>query len=300
MEQFRVIRRVAKPFTGLFIFIVSLGIVSVVLTLVSARVLQLVTDAAFYGDFSSFLFSVKLLIAVGLSAVILAYLKTRYSATFAQKVLANLREKACRAVIAARTDALECNNPGDVLSRVSNDLNLSEKLFSQHLQQSLVKPLTSVAALVYMLLLSVPLTLLTIAIIPLAMLAAAKLSQPMSQLGARYQSSLSRLNSLVQESLKGIRVVKAYALEGRLKGDFAALAQAVAENQVKMARRMAVLYALSGFLMILPLIATFGVGGYFVIQGAVTVGGLLAFINLLSHATFPLTELASLLGEIRK
>lgn len=268
-------------------------------TLVLARLLQEAVDSAVLMDSYYFAASLKLLAAVTLASLSLAYLRTYSAAGFSERALLALRERIASSLVAAQAKDIERLASGDTLSRLSNDLSRIGIMLSSYLPDLLLRPLLATASLVFLLHIHPVLTLLTVAVMPLAILIAGRVSRPLTDMGTEVQATLGTVTSVANETLGGIETIRAYGMEDDYITRHRRAVKAWMVSSLMMVRRMALLHSLSGALAVLPFLVCFGVGGFMVIGTQITLGQLFAFVTLLNHLTFPLSGLPPLLGQIQ-
>jgi ATP-binding cassette subfamily B protein len=112
------------------------------------------------------------------------------------------------------------------------------------------------------------------------------------------QQKLDKLNNVMQENLSGVRVVKAYVRADYENERFAEANQDFTQQNISAMRLMAVLMPLMMILMNLGSVAIIWFGGLEVIQGAMTIGEIIAFTNYLMTAMFPMLMLAMIVGVL--
>ena len=275
------------------------SLLTTAVTLLQARMVQELVDTALLGDARLFAVPLSLLAVVVLASLVLAYVRPYAAAAFSERALLDLRERLGRRLLSTRYAEVERLAGGDALSRLSNDLGRIKVLLSSELPDIFFRPVLAVAAFVYLMHIHPWLTLLTVAIMPVAMLAAGWLSRPLAETGRQVQEHLGRVVGIARETLTGIETVRAYRMERSCAVRHRGAVEAWVRSSFSMMRRISLLYGLSGTLSVLPFLVCFGIGGFWVIRAQLTLGQLFAFVSLLNHLTFPLSALPPLLGEMR-
>ena len=182
---------------------------------------------------------------------------------------------------------------GDILSRITNDIETMSGTLNQSLTQLITSSTTIIGVLIMMVWISPIMTLASLIIIPLSM------SVMMLVLGKSYiyfgkqQESLGTLNGIIEETYSGHSVVKAYNAETDAEEKFEEV-----NGELKHSAKMA--QFLSGLLEpIFMLVGNLGyvvvsvMGGILVIQRAITIGDVQAFIQYIMNFTSPLGELGA-------
>lgn len=182
---------------------------------------------------------------------------------------------------------------GEIMSRVTNDIeNVSSTLNSSAIQ-IFSSVLTLVGTLGVMLWLSPLLTLLTFIVVPLMALGMRWITRRTGPLFKERQRNLGELNGYIEETLSGQRIIKAFSQEERVIRGF---------EERNMRIRISAFWAqtISGFipklmngLNNLSFAIVAGIGGILAIQGSVTVGVIIIFVEYARQFTRPLNDLAN-------
>ncbi|HHY12383.1 MAG TPA: ABC transporter ATP-binding protein [Firmicutes bacterium] len=282
------------------IVMIAVGLLTAAAVLLTARVLQGVINAMVAGDNPALYKYVQYAVFVGAVSICLAYLRTYTATSLTERIVADLRLDAAKSISNAQVSVLEQRASGDILSVLSNDLGTISFTLSNHLPRLLLQPILAVAALTYLIWTNWQLTLVVMVLLPAFMLLAGKMSAPIQRLGVAMQQSLAKVSQVAQEHIRAISTVKALTLESTAASKHETAVADSVKHEIDFAKRMIWISGLSGGFTILPFIVCFGFGGYLTIRGHLSPGQLLAFIQLLGHATFPITGLAPLLGELRR
>ena len=288
------------PKKGLLVTGVIMTIVISILSVAFSYILKLLIDAAVDGNSTIFLNILILTGALVLSVVVLQYFKTRTLGGYTENGLMILRHRFASKMNTISIDAMQLSHSGDMLSRGTNDMNRVRNFTRSLLPRLIEIPLSAVLALGVLIFLSWKLTLITLALIPVLVIGSTFLSKPIASVSRTVQQRLGRVNQTVTDYIKGVEVSKAYTLERALESKHDKAVKESVDGGKKLAKRRAMLEVFSMVFGIIPFIVTFVLGGYFVIQGEMTMGGLLAFINLLNLLTFPLSQMSVMIGEAKR
>jgi ATP-binding cassette subfamily B multidrug efflux pump len=142
------------------------------------------------------------------------------------------------------------------------------------------------------------LTLVILPILPVALLmfmTFGRLSQPMFM---QVQVRLSRLNTILQENLAGMRVVKAFAREAQEQARFAAAAGDLMQQQIKLSRLFAFLFPVVFLIAYLGQAAVLYFGGQQIIGGTLSIGEWQKFSLYLVYIFFPLGQLGFIISQM--
>lgn len=184
------------------------------------------------------------------------------------------------------------NRTGDLMNRISEDVGKVRMYVGPAVMYTINTFIRFAIVILYMYNVSPKLTLYTLLPLPLLSYCIFKLSSEINKRSTIYQENLSNLSSFSQEVFSGIRVIKAYALEGQNKKAFNNLSQESREKNM----RLAVVNALFGPLMILLIglsnLVVIYFGGMMYIDGTIAnIGTIAEFILYVNMLTWPVASI---------
>lgn len=188
---------------------------------------------------------------------------------------------------------------GDVLSRVTNDIDNLTTTIQQGLSQLLTSVLTIVGVLAMMLLLSPLLAAISLVTVPLSVgvtLLIARRSQ--TQFGAQWQRTGS-VNSLVEQTHTGHTLVQVFGRSRRSMDEFERENEALYEPSFRAQFLSGIIQPAMLFLGNLNYVAIAAIGGYGVVSGSMTLGDIQAFIQYSRQFTNPITQIASQMNMLQ-
>ncbi|MCG9910289.1 MAG: ABC transporter ATP-binding protein/permease [Flavobacteriales bacterium] len=184
------------------------------------------------------------LLYVSLCLVFLFFLKnlTRYLAVkvltpVRTGVIFNLRKSIYQKINSLSMGFFTEQKKGDVLTRMSSDVSEVEWTIMNSLTTIIKEPLMILVTLVFMILISVKLTLIIFLILPLSGYAIGKIGKSLKKTSHSGQATVSRLMSLAEETLTGARIVRAFNAEGFLHAKFDTLNEEFRAQNKKMVNR---------------------------------------------------------------
>ncbi len=190
------------------------------------------------------------------------------------------------------------NRTGQLMIRATDDV---EKL-RLFLGQGLLILVQAVAllggALVMLILTNWRLTLVVLPILPIALVLFMLFARVTQPLFVSVQQRLSALNTVLQESLAGIRVVKAFAAEDRQLAQFRTAADDLLDTQIKVARTLSFLFPTIFLTASLGQVAVLWWGGQQILGGTLTIGEWQKFSIYLLYVFFPIGQLGFIIGQM--
>ncbi len=177
---------------------------------------------------------------------------------------------------------------GDLMSRCVNDLTAVRLLLGPGLLNVIQTPVMFLSVIVVMFVLNAKLALLVLVPYPLFILIARAFGRSMHANNLAVQAGLADLSSQLQETISGISVVKAYAMEGVTKGRFATLCQDLYDRQIRVARVNGAMPAVAGLLPMVGMWIIFLVGGQAILDRELTIAEFITFSMFNYELTFPI------------
>ena len=189
---------------------------------------------------------------------------------------------------------------GDLMSRLTNDVENINMVLSESAIQLVSGILTMFGVAAVMLWLNWRLALVSLLTTPIMMLLISRSVTKRTRAGFRgQQASLGQLNGIIEETITGQRVVKAYVREQTVIEQFAAANQQLRKDATQAQIFSGFVGPLMNVVNNVSLAIVGGVGGWMALQGWVTVGTIASFINYSRQFGRPLNDLANLYNLIQ-
>lgn len=237
-------------------------------------------------------FSITATIGLNLLQVAQGYLST----WVAKKITYNIKNQLYANLSHQAQSFFTTVKEGEIITRLTSDVDGIQQIFQTTVVNALTSVFilaTSLAALIH---LNPWLALVSMLTLPLFILPTRKVGQVRWQLTAKSQKKLSQLNQHVQETLNtsGSTLMKLFTNEPKALREFKTINQAVTALQLK--------ESLAGrwFRMTLAVFTTIGpmlvylAGGYLLIQGQISLGGIITFASLLTRMYNPVIQLSNI------
>ena len=183
---------------------------------------------------------------------------------------------------------------GEVLSRLTNDVDTVNQTLSQSLSQIITSVVTVVGVLIMMLTISWQMTLAALLIVPLSMVIIALVVSQSQKYFKRQQDYLGHVNGHVEEMFGGHLVMKAFNGEAESVERFDGLNNTLYDSAWKSQFLSALMFPIMGFVGNLGYVAICVLGGYLAAQNAITVGDIQAFVQYVRSFTQPITQIANI------
>ena len=255
-------------------------------------------DAVLAHERTLFLAALVPLVILGVVSIPLTFLRTRSAGLFSERTLAEIRQRVAARLNGLPVRNLEERHSGDFLSVITADLAKVKTMTATSLLDLTGQVTRGLAALVYILLVSWQLTLISLLAIPLMFVLLSALSAPISKKTEEMQENIGALNSVAQDGLNGLPITKSFNLVRLLDKRFEADNQKVIAKGKGIARMRSAVDVISSVVGFVPFLIALGYGGYLVITGHVTFGAIFDFINLLNFVVNPLGAIPRLVASL--
>ncbi len=188
---------------------------------------------------------------------------------------------------------------GSILSLLTNDISLLKDAITSNLTSLLRQVLTLIGASIFLFILDWRLTLLILTGIPIISLTMVYLGRKIRAAASEAQEQLGEAANIAEETISGVRIVKSFARESYEYGRFATQVDATFDASMKRARLSATLAPIIGFMAFASITLTLWFGSYEVINGRLTVGGLVAYLVYTMLVAAPIGQLAGLYAQFQ-
>jgi ATP-binding cassette subfamily B protein len=220
------------------------------------------------------------------------------SVSVAMNFGADLRSALIRKVQSFSFADLDTLQTGKLIVRSTSDVNAVQMIVMLSLRILTRAPIWALGAIILLVLTSPRLALIMVLFVPIIIVLVwlfGRKAQPMFML---VQQRLDRLNVVLQENLAGMRVVKAFVRTAHESARFGGANDALMDGTIGVARLMAVFSPFMLLILNMAVVAAVWLGGKTAISGGMTIGEVVASINYLSFALFPILMLSAMLGPI--
>ncbi len=183
---------------------------------------------------------------------------------------------------------------GEVLSRITNDVDTVSQTLNQSLTQIITSLATVIGVLVMMFTISWQMTLVSLAVLPLSFGIIGLIISKSQVFFKRQQDYLGHINGHVEEMYGGHVVMKAFNGEAKSVEQFDQVNEVLYNSAWKSQFLTGLLFPIMNFVGNLGYVAITILGGYLAVQGAITIGNIQAFIQYVRSFTQPISQIANM------
>ena len=291
--------RFVKPYRVQAIIALTLLLGMVASDLLIPRLTQRIIDQGIAnGDLHVVLTTALLMLGAAILAALFALGNNFFSVHVGQSFAHDIRSALVRKVQSFSFGNLDVLKTGNLITRSTSDVHMVQMIVMMSLRILTRAPIWIIGAVALLILTSPQLALMMAAFVPVIALFIIWFARKAQPMFAWVQEKLDRLNTVLQENLAGVRVVKAFVRERHEIERFGAANVELMEKNIRIMRLVAILLPTMVLVMNLAVAGAVWIGGSATLAGGMTVGQVVASINYLMFAMFPLMMLAGMLGPI--
>ena len=238
------------------------------------------------------------MLGTALASALFAIVSNALSVQVGQSFAADVRSALLRRVQQFSFGNLDRLQTGQLVVRSTSDVNFVQMIVQMSLRILTRAPIWMLGALGFLFATNARLGLIVLAFFPAIILFMVVFTGPATRMFLGVQKRLDRMNTVLQENLAGVRVVKAFVREDQEIGRFGAANDALTAQSIRVFQVLALLMPLMMVVLNAAVIVALWFGGSMALRGHMTVGQVVASINYLSMALFPLLMLAGMVSPL--
>jgi ATP-binding cassette subfamily B protein len=272
-------------------------IVDSVITVSIPLMLKMIVDDGIVAGKASVVFGLAGLVAgLALLNVVAIYIQAWFSGRVGQGLIFDLRTKVFAHIQRQPVAFFTRTQTGSLVSRINTDIVGAEHALTTLLSQSLSTVLTLILVLGAMFYLSWPITLAALVMIPLFFIPGKIIAQRMERLARSGMQKDAELGSMMTErfNVSGAMLVKLYGRPEAESAEFSKKARIVRDIAISMDVHARLLFILVTLLTTVTTALVYGFGGWFVIDGQIQIGTLVAMVALLMMLYSPINQLTNI------
>ncbi|OBJ31789.1 ABC transporter ATP-binding protein [Mycobacterium colombiense] len=250
-------------------------------------------------DFGAVARTLTLALALYVVSALLIWGQARLLNVTVQRTMVALRSDVEDKIHRLPLSYFDGRQRGELLSRVTNDIDNIQSSLSMTISQLLTSVLTVVAVLAMMLSISPLLVLITVLTVPLSLLATRAIARRSQRLFVAQWTSIGRLNAHIEETYSGFTVVTTFGHQAAAREQFRTLNDDVYHASFGAQFFSGLVAPATTFIGNLGYVAVAVVGGLQVATGHITLGNIQAFIQYVRQFNSPLSQLAGMYNTLQ-
>jgi ATP-binding cassette subfamily B protein len=246
-----------------------------------------------FGKFLLFMFIIYLFNSF------LFYIQGLTMANISQKVGFDIRNDAFNSIHKLSLKVIDRRPIGDIMSRITNDIDMINMTIGTSLIQFFSGTIMLTGTIIMMIVLSPVLTLYSMILIPLMVIITKIISSRTRKYFFLQQTKLGEINSIVEEDITGLKIIKIYGKEENEIKKFEEKNLELKEYGIMAQKFAGIMPPLMNFLNNVSYVIVGGIGGLLALKNVITIGTIASFINYVKQFTRPLNELAHQFNAIQ-
>lgn len=299
-----------KPYWISMLVCVLFAIASTVFTIIGPKILGTASTTLAEGiaakytntggiDFTKIFNILKTLTIIYLLSLAFSYIQGWIMSGITQKLTYRMRKEISEKIDRLPLSFFDKQTHGEVLSRITNDVDTVSQSLNQSIQQILTSIVMVIGILYMMLSISVPMTLMALIVVPLSGIGAALIVKKSQNFFKRQQNMLGEVNGYIEEMYSGHTVMKAFNGEERSIEQFNKLNNDLQDSAWKAQFMSGLMQPITGFVGNLGYVGVCVLGGYLVINNGMQIGDIQAFIQYVRNFNQPITQTAQIMNVLQ-
>jgi ATP-binding cassette, subfamily B, multidrug efflux pump len=295
-----------KPYRALMVAAVVLCVGSVTLAVLAPRLLGEAINVVFYGvidrhgtDFNHVGQILAVVAGLCVGSAICALFQARLTATLVQRAVFKLREQVEGKLARLPLSYFDRQPRGEILSRVTNDIDNLQQSMQQTLSQLVTSLLTIIGVLVLMFVVSWELALIALVTVPASAVAMRKIAKRAQPQFINQWKFTGRLNGHIEEMYTGHALVTAFGQRETAMQTFTEQNEALFNASYRAQFISGTIQPVMMFMSNLNYVLVAVVGGLLIAGGSLTLGAVTAFIQYSRQFSQPLTQVASMFNLLQ-
>ena len=301
-----------RPYKFAILLVIVFAIGSSVFNIVGPKILGNATTKIFEGlvskvsnngggiDFDVILRTLTMLAGLYIISSIFSFIQTFITSDISQKVSYNLRKSISEKINKLPLNYYDKKTNGEVLSRVTNDVDAISQNLSQILSQMITAATTLIGVLVMMLSISVTMTLVSLIVVPLSLIMIMLVVKKSQKHFRVQQEYLGHTNGHIEEMYSGHNIMKAFNGEEKAIEEFDKLSDKLYDSAWKSQFLSGMMMPIMIFIGNLGYVIVAIMGGFLAIRNKIQVGDILAFIQYVRSFMQPISQTAQIANVMQQ
>ena len=299
-----------RPYYFRLVIVVIFASASTVFAIVGPKILAKATDKLSEGimakvagtggiDFDYIGQIILILVGLYLISALFSYIQGFITSTISQRVAYDLRTSISQKMDRMPLSYFDKHTSGDILSRVTNDIDTIAQSLNQSMSQVITSTVTVIGIFIMMLTISPVMTLIAVCVLPVSMVLIGLVMKRSQKYFARQQAALGDVNGHIEEMYGGHNVVKAFNGEAASVEQFNEYNDNLYESAWKSQFFSGLMQPITGFVGNVGYVAVCLLGGVLAGGGGITIGDIQAFIQYVRQFNQPITQLAQTMNMLQ-
>lgn len=301
-----------NPYKVAMVFVLVFAIGSSIFNIVGPKILGNATTKIYEGlvnkvsnnglgiDFDGIFKILSVLACLYVISALFSFIQTFITSDISQKVSYNLRKSISQKINKLPLNYYDKKTNGEVLSRVTNDVDAISQNLNQILSQMITAATTMIGVLVMMLSISVTMTIVSLVVIPISLIMIALVVKKSQKYFRSQQEYLGHTNGHIEEMYSGHNIMKAFNGEEEAIKEFDKLSDTLYHSAWKSQFLSGMMMPIMTFIGNLGYVIVAIMGGFLAIRNKIQVGDILAFIQYVRSFMQPIAQTAQIANVMQQ
>lgn len=293
------------------LIVLIFSVVSTIFAIVGPKIMGTATTEIFNGlvskirdggqgiDFNKILKIIFVLTILYIISSIFSYAQSYIMSGVAQRISYKLRQEISQKINRLPMAYFDRNSKGDIISRVTNDVDTLSQTLNQSLMQMITSIITVVGVFIMMLSINLMMTIAALVVMPLTMLVLSLVIRKSQVFFKQQQKYLGDMNGKIEETFSGQNIVRGYNGEKFELNEFDTINRKLYDTGWKSQFLSSIMMPIMNFVGNLGYAIVSILGGYMAINGRISVGDIQAFIQYMRSFTQSLNQIAQIMNLLQ-
>lgn len=293
------------------LIVLIFSVVSTIFAIVGPKIMGTATTEIFNGlvskirdggqgiDFNKILKIILVLVILYIISSVFSYAQSYIMSGVAQRISYKLRQEISQKINRLPMAYFDRNSKGDIISRVTNDVDTLSQTLNQSLMQMITSIITLVGVFIMMLSINLIMTIAALVVMPLTMLILSLVIRKSQVFFKQQQKYLGDMNGKIEETFSGQNIVRGYNGEKFELNEFDTINRKLYDTGWKSQFLSSIMMPIMNFVGNLGYAIVSILGGYMAINGRISVGDIQAFIQYMRSFTQPLNQIAQIMNLLQ-
>lgn len=299
--------RSLRPWRLILLFVIICSIFSVVLVIFSPKLLGIITTNATTDlirtgqiNWPPLVNLILILLALHIASGIIEYFQNLLVSIVAAKYSKALREQVLEKIFTLPVAYFDKQPIGDILSRMTNDVDTVATALSQSLSELISGTTTLIGIIIMMMTISIPLAAIALVTIPLSVFFASRSAHQAQKYFRAMQKTTGKLNSIAEEAYSGQVIIKSNFHGAATIAKLDQVDQELCRQYQKSNFLSSLAFPITNLFTYCGYIAICLISGHLFTIGRITIGNIQAFIHYTSKFNYPITEIAQIFSTLQQ
>jgi ATP-binding cassette, subfamily B, bacterial len=264
-----------------------------------AFVLKSIVDVGIEGNLSKFYRTMLFSVAYVFTTFLIVYIKKLLQAQLIKKTLLSLKEDVFSSILNSDISSFNEENSAKYISTLTNDINIIEQDYFANMLEMTANIISFTIATIAIVTVNLYITIGVFVIAFIPIIIPVLFGNKVSISKNIYSSNLGNFTTKVKDIFSGFEVIKSFNIERKIKEEYDKSNKTLEDSKYRFSSLSAVVSVLSNSFGFLMFFAAMGIGTYLIILGIITVGAMLAAVQLMNNIVNPIVNISDRLNRLK-